>query len=94
MLSDPLLDVTPVATLDLHGLTRVEAERAVRALVATWRRRQPGAVLHVITGRGRGSAGRPALRPAVRRLLVGPLAGEIADWARDLDEGGFLVQVR
>ncbi len=94
MWSDALLDVTPADTLDLHGFTRVEAERAVRALVATWRRRRPGAVVHVITGKGRGSARRPALRPAVRRLLVGPLAGEIADWARDVDEGGFLVKVR
>lgn len=94
MISDPLLDVTPVAVLDVHGCTRLEAERAVRALVATWRRHRPGAVVHVITGKGRGSAGRAALRPAMRRLLTGALAGEIADWARDADDGGYLVRVR
>jgi len=90
---DPLFDVAADATLDLHGLSALEAERALRAFLQTWRARRPGAVLHVITGKGRGSAGRPALLPAVRRLLRGELREMARDWALDLDEGGFLIQV-
>ncbi|MDH5197770.1 MAG: Smr/MutS family protein [Gemmatimonadota bacterium] len=94
MLPDPLLDAVPDATLDLHGMTVVEARRAVTAFVRLWGGRKPGAVLHVITGKGRGSAGRPALRPAVRRMLRTELRPALADWTMDLDEGGFLLQLR
>ena len=90
-LRDPLLDARPDATLDLHGMSVQEAERAVRSFVQLWRTRRPGAVLHVITGKGRGSAGRAALRPAVRRLLREHLRGTVRDWTLDPDEGGFLV---
>jgi DNA-nicking Smr family endonuclease len=93
MRRDPLLDSRPDAILDLHGMPVIEAERAVRSFVQLWRSRRPGAVLHVITGRGRGSAGRPALRPAIRRLLRGELADAVRDWTPDTDDGGFLVQV-
>lgn len=94
MLPDPLLDAVPDATLDLHGMVVAEARRAVVAFVDLWGRRKRGAVLHVITGKGRGSAGRPALRPAVRRMLRVELRDVIADWATDVDEGGFLLQTR
>jgi len=90
---DPLLDARPDATLDLHGMPVIEAERAVRSFVQLWRSRRSGAVLHVITGKGRGSAGRPALRPAIRRLLREELRDVVRDWTRDTDDGGFLVQV-
>jgi DNA-nicking Smr family endonuclease len=90
-LRDPLLDARPDATLDLHGMSVQEAERAVRSFVELWRARRSGAVLHVITGKGRGSAGRPALRPAVRRLLREHLRGTVRDWTLDADDGGFLV---
>ena len=70
---DPLLDARPDATLDLHGMSVAEGVHAVRSFVTLWRGRRSGAVLHVITGKGRGSAGRPALRPAVRGLLRGAL---------------------
>jgi DNA-nicking Smr family endonuclease len=90
---DPLLDAVPDATLDLHGMPVAEGVRAVRSFVALWRSRRPGAVLHVITGKGRGSVGRPALRPAVRGLLKGDLRAAVRDWALDADEGGFLIRV-
>lgn len=89
----PLLDVPPDATLDLHGMSVREADQAVRGFIRLWRTRRPGAVLHVITGRGRGSTGRPALRPAIRRLLRGELRNAVRDWTTDVDEGGFLIQV-
>ncbi len=66
----------------------------VRRFIETMARRAPGAVVHVITGKGKGSAGRPVLRGAVAALLRGELAPRIADWSRDVDEGGFLVRVR
>lgn len=90
---DPLLDAIPDATLDLHGLAVADATRTVCSFVALWRARRSGAVLHVITGKGRGSAGRPALRPAVRALLKGDLRSSVRDWTLDADEGGFLVRV-
>jgi DNA-nicking Smr family endonuclease len=93
-LVDPLYDVAPDGTLDLHGMRVAEAVRAVRGYVAMWRRRQPGAVLHIITGKGRGSPGRPALRPAIRRLLRAGELDDVRDWARDTDDGGFLIRVR
>jgi DNA-nicking Smr family endonuclease len=93
-LPDSLVDRRPDATLDLHGMTAAEAERAVRAFLELWTRRKPGAMVHLITGQGRGSAGRPVLRPRVRRLLREDLSPLVVDWASDLDEGGFLVRVR
>lgn len=93
MVRDPLLDVRPDATLDLHGLSVREADHAVRAFLRLWQTRRPGAVLHVITGKGRGSAGRPALRPAIRRLLREDLRDTVRDWTADVDEGGFLIQI-
>ena len=93
MLPD-LLDVSPLGTLDLHGMGVSEACAAVHSYVALWRRRHPGAVLHVITGKGRGSLGRPALRPAVRRLLRGALVPALMEWSPDVDDGGFLLRVR
>jgi Smr domain len=91
---DPLLDATPVATLDLHGDTAMEAERRVRDFIRTHARLSGGRVLHVITGRGRGSAGRPVLPGVVRRVLQGDVARFVEDFARDLDEAGYLIRLR
>src|SRR5690606_41378103 len=64
----PLPPFPPRRSSDL-GFTRAEAEPAVVAFVYRNARRHPGALLHVITGRGKGSPGRPALKPRVRTLL-------------------------
>jgi DNA-nicking Smr family endonuclease len=80
--------------LDLHGRTAAEARRDVRSFLVLAARRGPGSVVHVITGKGRGSAGRPVLRGAVAGMLRGELAPQVSDWARDIDDGGFLVRVR
>jgi DNA-nicking Smr family endonuclease len=89
-----LLDSRISAVLDLHGQTAAQARDSVRSFLALSVRRWPGAVVHVITGKGRGSAGRPVLRGAVAGLLRGELAPRVADWAKDVDEGGFLVRLR
>ena len=88
---DTLLDATASATLDLHGLTAVEA----RAVVTAFMRGRPGGVLiHIITGKGRGSAKRPVLRSLVAGMLKGELAPQLADWSPDASEGGFRVRLR
>lgn len=91
---DPLLDATPAATLDLHGDTAADAERRVRDFIETHARVSQGRVIHVITGKGRGSAGRPVLPGAVRRVLGGDVARFIADFDRDLDGAGYLVRLK
>jgi DNA-nicking Smr family endonuclease len=91
---DPLMDVSPDATLDLHGQAAAEAVRSARAFLELWRRRRPGAVIHLITGKGRGAGGRSALRPAIRRAIRDDLQAWVADWCRDENDGGFLVKVR
>jgi hypothetical protein len=91
---DPLLDATPAATLDLHGDTAVEAERRVRDFIRTHARISGGRVVHVITGRGRGSRGRPVLPGVVRRVLAGDVARFVEDFDRDLDEAGYLIRLR
>jgi len=88
---DALLDSRPAATLDLHGFSAAEARSAVSALV---RQQRGGAVLHVITGKGRGSSGGAVLRPLVSGLLKGELRPLLADWSLDESGGGFRVRVR
>jgi hypothetical protein len=91
---DPLLDAVPAATLDLHGDTALDAERRVADFIRTQARIRPGQVVHVITGKGRGSAGRPVLPGAVRRVLAGDVARFVAQWDKDLDEAGFLIRLK
>lgn len=83
---------TPDDTLDLHGMTASEALPAVTAFVQRVRRRKPGALVHVITGKGRGSPGPPVLKTRVRTLLRGG-ALPVADWVEDVDGGGYLVKL-
>ena len=91
---DALLDARPAATLDLHGFRASEVERAVANFLSTWQRRAPGAVVHVITGKGKGSGGRPVLRPAVRRFLQSAGNAYAREWSPDVDAGGYLVRLR
>jgi DNA-nicking Smr family endonuclease len=91
---DPLLDASPRATLDLHGDTAADAERRVRDFVLAHARVSRGQVVHVITGKGRGSGGRPVLPGVVRRVLATEaVARFVAEWTRDLDDAGFLIKL-
>ena len=90
---DPLFDAPVAATLDLHGFTASEAEPALRSFINSWKSRAPGAVLHVITGRGRGSKGAPILKPLVRRLLKELAPATVKDWARTDDDGGYRLKL-
>jgi len=90
-LPDPVLDQRPVAVLDLHQYAASEVQVAVCNFVLTWQKRAPGSVVHIVTGKGRRSAGAPVLKPRVRQILKTNLSAVVRDWARDLDDGGFLV---
>jgi DNA-nicking Smr family endonuclease len=92
--SDPLLDAPVDAELDLHGYGATEAPSAVRTFLETWRRRKAGAVVHVITGKGKGSDRGPVLRGLVKGLLSGELHPMIAEWRLDEAEGGYKVKLR
>jgi len=91
---DDLLGARVVTELDLHGRTQLEAERDVRSFIATAARAHPGAVVRIITGKGRNSPGRARLPSTVRRLLNGELTPYCADWDVDVDEGAVLVRLR
>jgi DNA-nicking Smr family endonuclease len=89
-----LLDATPVATLDLHGDTALEAERRVKDFVASHARISRGKVIHIITGRGGGSGREPVLPGAVRRALASEISRFVEEFDKDLDEAGFLVRLK
>src|SRR5947207_16007672 len=63
-----LIRVPLAGQLDLHGLTVAEAESAVRGFIDRSRRRQPGAVVLIIAGKGTGSGSVPVLRTALPPL--------------------------
>jgi DNA-nicking Smr family endonuclease len=92
--SDPLLDAPVAERLDLHGRTAAEAPALVKGFLAGWARRGSGTVVHIITGKGRGSAGAPVLRGLVGRLLKGELRGLVAEWGLDEADGGYKVRLK
>ena len=87
-----LLDANPVATLDLHGDTALEAQRRLRDFVTTHARISRGEVVHIITGRGSGR--RPVLPGAVRKTLSGEVGRFVEEFDKDLDEAGYLVRLK
>jgi DNA-nicking Smr family endonuclease len=91
---DDLTSAPLAGRLDLHGKTAPEAELAVRNFIDDWRRREPGAVVLIITGKGKGSADGPVLRPAIQSLLKTRLSGFVSEWALDDSAGAFRVRVR
>lgn len=92
--SDDLSSAPLAGRIDLHRLSVDQAEVVVRNFIETWRRREPGAVVLIITGKGRGSADGPILRPAMQTLLKTRLSGFVSEWALDDSEGAFRVRVR
>ncbi len=91
---DDLLDGTG-ATLDLHGAAPPRRRRRSASFIAAQARNARGSVVHIITGKGRGSANGSVLRPAVAVELRSPACAPlIADWARDADDGGYKVKLR
>ena len=91
--SDSLLDGN-AATLDLHGDTVAAAKARVVRFLASRARTDPGSLVHIITGKGKGSANGARLRPMVAGLLKGECARFVREWDRDVDDGGFRVRLR
>lgn len=79
--------------LDLHGFSGVDARVMLEGFLKAAQRRKPGGLLHVITGKGRGSAGRPVLKPIVRAALVAAPPTVVKEWGKDDHDGGFLVRL-
>ena len=88
---DPL-DGVPSDELDLHGFRAAEAAVHVDQYLTRERKRLPGALVHIITGKGRNSPNGPVLKTVVRRVLDADAGRRIAAWGRDHDEGGFLIR--
>ena len=83
------------ATLDLHGFRATEARAGVETFLREEHRRQPGGLVHIITGKGRGSERGPVLKKTVGTLLHGGVvAAFVASWGSDLDSGGYLVRLK
>jgi DNA-nicking Smr family endonuclease len=83
-LSEPL-DGPVADTLDLHGHTRAEGCARVKMYLRDARRRFPGQLVHIITGKGRNSLGQPVLLPAIRKLLHAAPPSQVAVWGLDED---------
>ena len=92
--TDPLLDAKPVDELDLHRHTAAELPELVRVFLTNWVCRAPGGVVRIITGKGRGSAGKPVLGLKVAALLRTELEHLVGDWDRDADDAGYVVRLR
>ncbi len=87
-------DHPPAATFDLHGLTVLEAARAAEQFLRAQRKARPGAVVRLITGRGRGGGGAP-VRTRVRTLCR-TLQDEgkvVRDVALEASGGSLLVRL-
>ncbi len=84
----------PDAIYDLHGQSVSEAVANVTRFLRAQAKARPGAVVRVITGRGRGGGGAP-IRTRVRTLLrehkeSGRL---IRDYFLEESAGSFLVRL-
>lgn len=87
-------DGPAAVTFDLHGQTVIEgAANAERFLRAQARARR-GAVVRLITGRGRSGGGAP-LRTRVRGLLrsLREEGSVVRDFVLEESEGSFLVRL-
>jgi DNA-nicking Smr family endonuclease len=83
-----------VDQVDLHGFTAEQAERRLEMFLDRVAVSSPGQVVRVVTGRGRGSAGRAVLQGVVRDAITGWLGHRVAEWAVDLGGGAYLVRVK
>ena len=87
-------DQAPAATFDLHGQTVLEAAANTDRFLRAQAQARPGAVVRVITGRGRLGGGAP-VRTRVRTLLRGlrEQGSIVKDFVLEETEGSFLVRL-
>jgi DNA-nicking Smr family endonuclease len=87
-------DRTPAATFDLHGQTVSEAAANADRFLRAQAKARPGAVVRVITGRGRAGGGAP-IRTRVRTQLraLREQGTVVRDYVLEESEGSFLVRL-
>jgi DNA-nicking Smr family endonuclease len=87
-------DRPAAATFDLHGQTVSEAAANAERFLRVQARARPGAVIRLITGRGRSRGGAP-VRTRVRTLLRGlrEQGAIVRDYVLEETEGSFLVRL-
>lgn len=79
--------------LDLHGFSGIDAKVMIESFLKAAQKRCPGGLLHIITGRGKGSPGRPVVKPVIRAALVAAPSTVVKEWGKDDHDGGFLVRL-
>ncbi len=79
-------------TFDLHGQTVVEAAANAERFLRAQAQARPGAVVRLITGRGRSGGGAP-VRTRVRTLLraLREHSRVVREYVLEESEGSFLV---
>jgi DNA-nicking Smr family endonuclease len=94
--SDPFdpLDGPTTAEIDLHGMTATEARARVTDGLARVHKSTPGELVHIITGKGNNSPGRPVLKGMVKSMLASGKLSQVARWGPDDAEGGYLVRLK
>jgi DNA-nicking Smr family endonuclease len=87
-------DRSPAATFDLHGQTVLEAVANAERFLRAQAKARRGAVVRVITGRGRAGGGSP-VRTRVRVLLRGlrDQREVVRDFELEASEGSYLVRL-
>jgi DNA-nicking Smr family endonuclease len=87
-------DRPAAATFDLHGQTVSEAVANAERFLRAQARARRGAVVRLITGRGRAGGGAP-IRTRVRTLLRGlhDQGTVVRDYVLEESEGSFLVRL-
>ena len=88
-------DRSPEVVLDLHGQSVIEAVANVERFIRAQGKARRGAVIRVVTGRGRAGGGAP-IRTKVRTLLRGMRedGAVVRDFLLEDSEGSFLVRLR
>ena len=87
-------DRPPAATFDLHGQTVSEAAANADRFLRAQAKARPGAVVRVITGRGRAGGGAP-IRTRVRSQLraLREQGTVVRDYVLEETEVSFLVRL-
>jgi DNA-nicking Smr family endonuclease len=87
-------DRNPAATFDLHGQTVSEAAANADRFLRAQAKARPGAVVRLITGRGRAGGGAP-IRTRVRSQLrtLREQGTVVRDYVLEETEGSFLVRL-
>jgi DNA-nicking Smr family endonuclease len=81
-------------TFDLHGPTVLDAAANAERVLRAQAKARPGAVVRIITGRGRGGRGAP-VRTRVRSLLRTLMAtgSVVRDYMLEETEGSYLIRL-